>query len=171
MIKLTGLKRLIGLTVVMDGRAAGHVAKGILSRDGKRLRGLVVRSGFQGARWLPGESIALIGQVSVIASGAPSRMPRDADFKLFAVSDSLGERLGVVTDALIDRETLSVKALEISSGPVDDLISGRWYATAYRVHARGGAGHVTIPTIREDVTDDGQNDGGGRDRIPDWHEV
>ena len=168
---MTGLKRLIGLTVVLGGRAAGHVAKGVLSRDGRCLRGLVVRNGFQGARWLPGEQISLIGEVSVIARGAPSRVPKDADFRLFAVTDSMGERLGVVTDALIDCETLKVRALEISSGPVDDLLSGRWFATAYRVHARGGVGHVTVPSIREEVGDDGQIDGGGRDRIYDRSEV
>ncbi len=168
---MTGLRKLIGLTVVLDGRASGHVAKGVLQRDGRSLRGIVIRNGLQGAKWLRSEQISLIGQVSVIARGEASRMPKDADFRLFAVTDSAGERLGVVTDALIDRETLAVRALEVSSGPVDDLLNGRWYATAYSVHARGKTGHVTIPSVWEEVGDDEQNDGGGRDRIHDWHQV
>ena len=42
-------------------------------------------------------------------------------------------------------------ALEISCGPMDDLIDGRWYATAYHVQPRNGWGHVTVPHGREEV--------------------
>ena len=60
-------------------------------------------------------------------------------------------RLGIVTDALLNEETLRVTALEISGGPLDDLIEGRWYATAYHVQPRGEYGHVTVPYGREEV--------------------
>ena len=59
-----------------------------------------------------------------------------------------------MTDALLNEETLRVAALEISAGPIDDLAEGRWYATAYSVQPSGGMGHVTIPMIREEVTDE-----------------
>lgn len=150
---MTGLKKMIGLPVIMNGKPAGCVARGVLSDDGRSLRGLVIRGGLRGSRWLPREQITLIGQVSVIASGKPGRMPRDAGYHLFRVSDPEGTRLGVVTDALLHEETLRVSALEISSGPVDDLIAGRWYATAFHVQPRDGTGHVTVSCPREEVRD------------------
>ena len=142
---------MIGLPVILNGRPAGSVARGVLSQDGRSLRGLVIRGGLRGSRWLPREQIELIGRMSVIARGKTERMPRDAGYRLFRVSDPEGARLGVVTDALLHEETFRVSALEISSGPVDDLITGRWYATAFYVQPRGDTGQVTVPCPREEV--------------------
>ena len=144
---MTSLKRLIGLPVVLDGRGAGYVMRGVVTRDGRKLRGLVVRSGIQGARWLPREQITLMGKVSIIGTGETRKLPRDAEYRLFRVSGADGARLGVVSDCIIHNETLQVMALEVSLGPVDDLIFGRWLATCFNV--RPGTvsmtGHVYIP--------------------------
>ena len=140
-----------GLPVIVNGKAIGSVLRGVLTVDGRSLRGIVMRGGLLGARWLPRNQIALVGRVSVIAAGKPQRVPRDAAYRLFRVTDGAGERLGIVTDALLHEETLRVAALEISAGPVDDLIDGRWYATAYQVRPAGDTGHVTIQTVREEV--------------------
>lgn len=125
--------------------------RGVLTRDGRTLRGIVYRGGLMGAKWLPRDQITLVGRVSVIASGKARRVPRDATYRLFRVTDPEGARLGVVTDALLNEETLRVAALEISSGPVDDLIDGRWYVTAYSVRPGIDTGHVTVPCPREGV--------------------
>lgn len=151
MMKVTGLKKMIGLPVVIHGETAGSVLRGVLSRDGRRLRGIVIRGGLRGARWLPREQISLVGQLSVIAEGRPHRLPKDADYRLFRVSDAEGARLGIVTDALLHEDTLQVAGLEISAGPLDDLFDGRWYATSFSVRPAGDTGHVTIPTPREEV--------------------
>lgn len=148
---MTGLKKMIGLPVIVDGHSAGRVMRGVLTEDGRSLRGIVMRGGWTGMRWVPREQITLVGKVSVIAKGKPRRLPRDADYRLFRVTDPEGERLGIVTDALFHEETLRVAALEISAGPLDDLTDGRWYATAYSVRPGGGTGHVTIPGVREGV--------------------
>ena len=148
---MTGLKKMMGMPVILNGRAIGSVARGVLSEDGRSLRGIVVRGGLRGTRWLPREKITLVGRVSVIASGKPTRAPKDTSYHLFRVSDAEGARLGVVTDALFHEETLRVAALEISGGPIDDLIDGRWYATAFHVQPRGEFGHVTVPYGREEV--------------------
>lgn len=144
---MTSLKRLIGLPVVLDGHSAGSVLKAVVTRDGRNLRGLVVRGGAKGPRWLPREQILLLGKVSVIGTGVCQKLPRDSEYHLFRVSDADGARLGVVSDAIIQEETLQVVALEISSGPVDDLIDGRWLATCYTVRPSplSDTGHVTIP--------------------------
>ena len=151
MMRMTGLKKMIGLPVIMNGKSAGSVMRGVLAEDGRSLRGIVMRGGLRGARWLPREQISLIGQVSVIADGKPRRVPKDAAYRLFRVTDPEGARLGVVTDALLNEETLRVAALEISGGPVDDLIDGRWYATAFHVQPNGEVGHVTVPGDRGEV--------------------
>ena len=148
---MTGLKKMTGLPVILNGKAIGSVMRGVLTEDGRGLRGIVVRGGLRGARWVPREQIALVGKISVIASGKAGRVPRDAGYRLFRVSDGDGMRLGIVTDALLQEETLRVAALEISAGPLDDLIDGRWYTTAYHVQPRGEYGHVTVPYGREEV--------------------
>ena len=87
----------------------------------------------------------MLGRLAVICRARPQRMPRSAAYRLFRVTDTDGGRIGVVTDVLLDEATLRVTALEISAGPLDDLIDGRWYATAFDVKAVGATGHVTIP--------------------------
>ncbi len=149
---MTGLKKMVGLPVIVNGKAAGSVLRGVLTEDGRALRGLVMRGGLRGTRWIPREQITLVGRLSVIATGKPLRMPRAADYRLFRVSNTDGARLGVVTDALINEETLRVSALEISGGPLDDLIDGRWYVTNYHVRPMGAMGHVTVPLSREEVS-------------------
>jgi len=142
---------MIGMPVVMNGKPAGSVLRGVLTEDGRSLRGIVMRGGLKGARWVPREQITLIGHLSIIGEGDSRRLPKDADYHLFRVSDAEGARLGIVTDALLHEETMRVAALEISAGPVDDLTEGRWYATAFTVRPIGGTGHVTIQTEAEEV--------------------
>ncbi|MBR6786804.1 MAG: PRC-barrel domain-containing protein [Clostridia bacterium] len=142
---MTDMKRLIGLPVIMDGRQVGTVERGVLHPDGKALRGLMIREGMRTARWIDAGSISLLGQLSILCSTPPVKPPRDSAFRLFRVTDANGLRIGLVTDALLDEETLRVTALEISSGPVDDLIDGRFFATSFDVKSCGATGHVTIP--------------------------
>ena len=150
-MRVTGLKKMMGLPVILNGKAVGSVLRGVLAEDGRSLRGIVFRGGLRGQKWLPRDQIALVGRVSVIAAGSAQRVPRNADYHLFRVADAEGTRLGVVTDALLHEETLRVAALEISAGPLDDLTDGRWYATAYHVQPQGKTGHVTSPCRREEA--------------------
>ena len=141
----------MGLPVLLNGKPSGSVLRGVLAEDGRSLRGIVIRGGLRGTRWLPRDQISMVGQLSVIANGRAKRVPRDAAYHLFRVSDAEGTRLGIVTDALLHEETLRVAALEISGGPIDDLIEGRWFATAFHVQPLGECGHVTVPRAREEV--------------------
>ena len=60
---------MVGLPVIVEGKAIGSVLRGVLTVDGRSLRGIVMRGGLLGARWLPRDQIALVGRVSVIAAG------------------------------------------------------------------------------------------------------
>ena len=148
--EMTGLKKMIGLPVILNGKMSGNVMRGVLEKDGRTLRGVVIRSGLSGARWLQRSQIDLLGQFSLIARGRSAKVPRDAVYRLFRVTDPEGERIGIVTDALLNEKTLRVAALEISSGPLDDLMDGRWYATAFHVRPAGETGHVTLVRTREE---------------------
>lgn len=144
-IALTGMKRLIGLPVIQNGRQVGVVVRGVLSRDGRHLHGLVVRDGLRASRWIGAQHIELLGKVSVLSRTRPARLPKEADYRLFRVTDADGLRVGIVTDALLNEETLCVTALEISSGPIDDLLDGRFFATSFDVKSMHSTGHVVIP--------------------------
>ena len=128
---VTGIQGLIGLPVIRGGKTVGLLEQAVLEESGKKLRGIIIREGLGGAKWVDCEDIQTIGGVSVLISGELKRLPKEADFRLGRVQDTSGLRLGTVTDALIDPETLEVEALEISNGPLDDLLHGRWLASDF----------------------------------------
>lgn len=141
---MTSIRKMDGMSVMQGSRLVGHVIRGVLSRDGRHLAGLLIKGRMGGTKWLSREEILLIGQMAVIAKREPGRVPEEAHYRLYRVSGADGERIGIVTDAIIYEETLRVAALEISQGPVDDLIMGRWYATAFSILPGKHTGHVTI---------------------------
>ena len=95
-----------GLPVVCGGRMLGRVEQSILTPSGKSLRGMVIRKGMGGAKWLENDQILVIGGVSVLARGPAGKLPKDADFSLTSVKDASGLRLGRVTDVFLNPETL-----------------------------------------------------------------
>ena len=128
---MTGIQGLIGLPVIRDGKTVGLLEQAVLEESGRKLRGIIVRQGLGGAKWGDHEHIETIGGVSVLVSGELKKPPKEAGFRLGRVQDTSGLRLGTVTDALINPETLEVEALEISNGPLDDLLHGRWLANDF----------------------------------------
>lgn len=128
---MTGIQGLIGLPVIRGGRTVGLLEQAVLDESGKKLRGIIVREGIGGAKWIDRADIQTIGGVSVLVSGDLRKPPKEAGFRLGHVQDTSGLRLGTVTDALINPDTLEVEALEISNGPLDDLFHGRWLANDF----------------------------------------
>jgi uncharacterized protein YrrD len=133
---------LIGLPVIRGGKTVGLLEQAVLEESGKKLRGIIIREGLGGARWVDRENIQTIGGVSVLVSGDLKKPPREANFRLGRVQDTSGLRLGTVTDALINSETLEVEALEISNGPLDDLLHGRWLASDFVLRKPEGSGKM-----------------------------
>ena len=123
--RMIRLGSVTGLPVVCAGRMLGRVEQAILTQSGKKLRGMVIRKGMGGAKWLDNAQIIVIGGVSVLVQGKPGRLPRDTDFALGSVKDVSGLRLGRVTDVFLNPETRCVTALEISPGPLEELRGGR----------------------------------------------
>ncbi|MDR1568947.1 MAG: hypothetical protein LBS72_00485 [Oscillospiraceae bacterium] len=138
---MTRANRLIGLPVVREGRRLGVVDAVSYSRCGKRLAGLHVQGNALRSGYLSAESISLLGENAVLSVSEPTG--RGDRFTLRRVRDTSGLKLGVVTDALLDETALSVEALELSFGPIDDLLQGRRWVNAFSVDPKSG--DVIIP--------------------------
>lgn len=119
------LTRVIGLPVILGQRLAGHVERARLTPDGRQLAGLVIRRGLGGARWVSRETICVLGDVSVVLRGAPTRLSGESAAPPHRVTDESGLTLGRVTDAWLQPDTLQISALEVSLGPIEDLRQGR----------------------------------------------
>lgn len=140
------LGSILGLPAALEGRMVGRVEQAVLTPDGHALRGLVVRHGLGGARWVDAEAIDVLGEVSVILGRKPQRLPADADFALTSVKDTGGLNLGRVTDAYVNPATLQVTALEVSLGLVEEITLGRMLARHFVVRPTPDEpGQVLIP--------------------------
>lgn len=140
------LGRVLGLPAVLGERLVGHVERAVLDREGRRLRGLVIRRGLGGAKWVSREGVGVLGDVSVILGRTPIRPPKDTDFTLRTVKDESGLTLGRVTDVWLSPETLTVTALEVTLGLMEDLRTGRLRVCEWAVQpGEDGAAQVLIP--------------------------
>lgn len=140
------LGRVVGLPIALEGCMVGRVEQTVLTGDGRRLRGLVVRHGLGIARWVAVGQIALLGRVAVVLKSRPGKLPQGANFTLSSVKDSAGLNLGRVMDAYLNPATLQVEALEISLGLVEELTLGRFLVRDYVVQSLPGeVGQVLVP--------------------------
>ncbi len=142
------MNRLIGLPVICGERKLGRVSAATLTRDGSRLAGIVVQGGLRSAHWVPAEEILCLGTLCVLIRSA-GRKRQEQPFRLGRVSDTSGLRLGCVTDARLDEQTLAVDALEITFGPLDDLLTGRRWVQSFTIHP--GSGDVVVPCERAEA--------------------
>ena len=125
------LNSILGLPVILRGRMIGRVERAVITRDGRSLRGLMIRRGLGGAKWIESEQIAVLGEVSVIVDKETVRLPRDADFDLGMVKDTAGMTLGWVTDVLLNPATYRVTGLELTLGFMEELLGGRLIARSW----------------------------------------
>lgn len=129
MLRLT---QITGLVAVSHGtgRKTGLVQHVVLSADGQDVQGLILQK--QGLvrrkTFVPFTGIALWGEKTVTVTregNLPSGIRQRQEIAGMSVLDTSGERLGWVTDALVEETTGRVLAIEISQGFVDDFVSGR----------------------------------------------
>lgn len=137
------LNCVLGLPVILRGRMVGRVERAVVEPDGRRLRGLTIRRGLGGAKWVEARDVAVLGEVSVIVDDEPSRLPHDADFSLRMVKDTAGMTLGWVTDVFLNPETFHVTGLELTLGLMEELLGGRLIARSWTVVP--GTNQVLVP--------------------------
>lgn len=104
----------------------------LLSRDGLRLRGLVLESGglFSRRKVLDYRAVQSVGETCIVAGEEQYLEAEDAtrpgsDLTGLPVLDGSGEELGTLDDLHFDPATGQIHAFQLSRGFVDDLLSGK----------------------------------------------
>jgi len=130
-------RTLIGLPVIMDSRELGRVSA-VEPDDGLRaLRGIYFSCGLAGTKFVDRSELDLIGDVAVLVHGTGKRSQPPASALPRRALSPDGNRLGAVTDAIIDEETFAIPMLELSGGYFDDLTEGRARVSTFSVTQNG----------------------------------
>ena len=157
---LTSLQRMIGAAVIWQNCRIGWVERAFSDDSLRSLKGIVVRRGLGGAGWLGREQLLLAGRTCVIALDRPLKLPRMAQEPLRRVYLAQGAWSGVVSDLLLDGETLKVCALEVSLSPSSRLTGRCLYAVQYTCSPADGSvtakALLTWPQFRRQL---GEEDG------------
>ena len=129
MLRLTQITGLIAVTHGTGARV-GLVERVCLCADGQDVQGLILqkRGLMRRRRYVPFAGIALWGERTVAVTAeqkVPKCVLKQQAIMGMSVLDTAGERLGWVTDALVEETTGRVMALEVSHGYVDDFVRGR----------------------------------------------
>jgi len=122
-----GVKTFVGMPVILGGRRIGHVACLTLDEGLRKVTGLRIARGLRGNRFIPSNAVSLLGDVVVLVTEEGVRPSGERGLNLRRATTTDGQILGAITGALIDERTLSVAALELSSGWWEDLARGRRY--------------------------------------------
>ena len=125
------IRNLIGMPVLAGGRKLGRLLQADLSGDLKRLKGVWVDCGFKGTRYIPVESLSMIGEMAVFTDGIGRRRRISAEPILRRAVSTDGRRLGAIVGAEIDELSFLVTALELTNGFWDDLFAQRQRVEAF----------------------------------------
>ena len=130
------LNEMIGLPVMCGGSKVGVVASMCLSPDSRAIDGFNIRRGLRSGLFVPGTHVCGMSDKRIeIVSAQGSAAQREKE--LGTVCDRRGKAVGLITDAAIDEQTLQVIALEVTFGPVDDLMDGRRWIRRFTACAHG----------------------------------
>ena len=124
---------MLGMPVICRGESIGRVSQVELTEDLRALKGIYLYRGVSGTRFIEGRELDLVGEVAVLARSEGHKASRSPQSLLRRAIGPDGQRLGAVTDAFVDEESLRVAALEVSRGWLEDLTRGRSCVDAYSV--------------------------------------
>lgn len=146
------IRNLIGTPVVVNGKRAGRVIQAELSEDLTCLKGIWFDAGLSGTRFIPSESLAMLGKVAIMADdmGKRMRMRTQPLFRRAIGTD--GRRLGAVTGAEIDELSFRVEALELSRGLWDDLFYGRMRFERFTIDREEGCVLIDAAETEKEVS-------------------
>lgn len=147
------IRNLIGTPVVVNGKRAGRVILAELSEDLASLKGIWFDAGLRGTRFIPAESIAMLGKVAVMADDMGKRMRMRSEPLFRRAIGTDGRRLGAITGAEIDELSFRVEALELSRGFWDDLLCGRMRLERFTVNREDGSVLFNTAETEKEVAD------------------
>ena len=126
------------MPVVCRSKRLGRLIQAELEDDLSHLKGIWVGAGLRGARWIPAESLELLGRVAILTDGCGVRRRTHFSPLLRRATATDGTRLGAVTGAEIDELSFAVTALELSRGFWDDLMTRRRRVERFTVNRETG---------------------------------
>ncbi len=134
---MRSIKSLIGMPVILSGKKLGRVSSVRADDALRELRGLYLSCGVTGSRYIECAQLDMIGDVAILTHGAGRRSSSGERPLLRRALSTDGQRLGAITDAIIDEDTLRIDALELSRGYLDDLTHGRKRVRQFSVCKNG----------------------------------
>ena len=160
---------MIGMPVVCGGKRIGRTVQADIAGDLSRMEGIWLSAGFRGTRYIPADSVEMLGETAVIVdyAGVRKNLRQQPLFRRAVSTD--GQRLGAITNAEIDGLSFAVTALELSCGVWDDLAHRRQRVELFTVNPQNGevivdpAGQEKEGEFDEERIDEG-TDRGDADR-------
>ena len=155
------LRTLTGMPVICGSRRIGRLLRAELTHDLRQLAGIWVGAGLLGTRFIPVESLEMLGQVAVMVEDGGKRMRMRTKPLLMRAVSTDGRRMGAITGAEIDELSFAVSALELSAGLWDDLAYHRRRVTRYSVNPANGEVIIEpVEATREEGAHEGWTDEG-----------
>lgn len=126
-------RSLLGLPVVCEGEAIGRVSQVRLNPSLTQAEGVYLHCPLGGSRYIECADLDLLGEAAVLSHsrGRRAKVPEKPPMRRAVGAD--GQRLGAITDVLLDEEDLAVCSLELSRGYLEDLTRGRTRVFRYSV--------------------------------------
>ncbi len=118
------LSKLRGRRVVYNGKSIGRVVQALLCDALSVLEGIWIDRGLRGLRFISSDHICVIGADSVIVDDKGERLRMKPERLCLRAVTTDGIRIGAVTDAAIDPETLMVIELSLVTGWFECFIKG-----------------------------------------------
>ena len=126
-------RSMLGLPVICQGESIGRLSQVELNEDLTRVQGIFLHCGFTGARYIECADLDLLGEVSILTRSCGKRVKSPPKPPLRRAVGSNGQRLGAITDVLIDENQMSIDSIELSRGFFEDLMNGRSQICQYSV--------------------------------------
>ena len=160
---MRSLRMLIGLPVVVRQKRAGRVLQAELTEDLTRLKGIWMDAGFRGTRFIPSESLSILGRASVLSDEMGKRRSDMPGPLLRRATGLDGERLGVVTGAAIDEISFCVESIELSGSLWDDLLHGRRLVRTFTLNRENGDVIIDVAQAEKEAKKHEERHGQGTD--------
>ena len=123
-IMMVWLKSIRGQKVILNGKCIGRVLQGVLCDTLTALDGIWIDRSMLGMRFISAEHICVFGDNSVLVDHPGERLRMKPERLFMRAVNTVGDRLGAITDAAIDEHMLLVNALALNRGWFDICTSG-----------------------------------------------
>ena len=126
------LSSLRGKKVICEGRCIGRVIMASANAALDMLDGIWTDRGLLGIRFISAECVCSVSRNAVVTDNGGQRIRMKPDRLFIRAVTTSGTRIGAVTDAAFDPETLAIRQLAITPSWPECLVHGRNYCRSYR---------------------------------------